>query len=823
MKKFKALRRERVNRALESIFDYPMTIVEAPIGYGKTTAVREFLSAKGSPVLWLSFLSAGDTVSFFWDKLAGEISRLEEEAGRRLRSLGFPSDAPQAGTILSIFNELDCEKNTTLVIDDFHLVRSLQIGVFLAQLVKEEPDNFHIVVITRDTTNLEFAELSAKGLCNIMPQQLLHFTEAEIRDYCALMGHTPAEDELKKISEYTGGWISLVYLILLGIRQGIPVGRNSIIDELVEKVLYNAYDRRIQQFLLRLSVMDSFTVQQALFVTQESNTEELLKRLRRENAFIAYDDAAGVYKIHNVLLDFLRGKQQDEGALKELYLRAGEWFLTQKEYIPACGFLCRAGETERILSILNEEGDVTNEFGEFPGSMEMFSGIPREVLFKYPIAYLQYIGLLLMSGKLEAAHDGGVRLQELHTYYENRSDIPSKLKNRILAEINTIGILATFNDAEKMIACTNEALRLFDGAQSSLMTRNNEYTFGCPHFLYSYYKEPGSLKRMVELMVREFHGFPQLSNGCGTGSDLVTLAEFALETGDWQAAELNAIKTIYKAKTKDQTCIILCAGLTLIRLYIFQGRTDEGLELLRQLHTDVVRENNPVYNTTLELIDGYIYGCLTRPDGIPQWLQTGDMSVASFMYEGMAFNYIVYGKAVLLSKNYIKLEMLTEEFEQYFSIFHNQLGFLHNQIFEAVARYKLYGLEAGCASLGKALDMAREDHIILPFAEYAPAILDMLRYISHSDMRDAYIKEVLSSCEQYMEALKHVPESTVSLSARELEILTLAAEGLKRNEIAGRLNVSAGTVQTHLHNIYQKLKVSGRTAAIKKAGMLKLF
>jgi LuxR family maltose regulon positive regulatory protein len=63
----------------------------------------------------------------------------------------------------------------------------------------------------------------------------------------------------------------------------------------------------------------------------------------------------------------------------------------------------------------------------------------------------------------------------------------------------------------------------------------------------------------------------------------------------------------------------------------------------------------------------------------------------------------------------------------------------------------------------------------------------------------------------------------VSLSARELEILTLAEEGLKRDEIAEKLYVSAGTVQPHLHNIYLKLEVGGRTAAVKKAQKLKIL
>jgi LuxR family maltose regulon positive regulatory protein len=245
--------------------------------------------------------------------------------------------------------------------------------------------------------------------------------------------------------------------------------------------------------------------------------------------------------------------------------------------------------------------------------------------------------------------------------------------------------------------------------------------------------------------------------------------------------------------------------------------------MLYQLRHDVTKVNNPYYNTGFEMVEGYVNGCLTRIDSIPRWLQTGDMSAAHFFYGSLGFNYIVYGKALLLSKNYIKLEMLTDEFARHFAVFHNQFGFLHNQILRAAAKYPLYGMDAGCSALREAFDMSHEDHIILPFAEYAPAVIDMVRNIANTESRDTYIKEVLEACMKYMENLKHSAQSIVSLSARELEILTLAAEGLKRDEIAKRLYVSEGTVQTHLHNIYRKLEVSGRTAAIRKAQKLKFL
>ena len=48
------------------------------------------------------------------------------------------------------------------------------------------------------------------------------------------------------------------------------------------------------------------------------------------------------------------------------------------------------------------------------------------------------------------------------------------------------------------------------------------------------------------------------------------------------------------------------------------------------------------------------------------------------------------------------------------------------------------------------------------------------------------------------------------LTRREIEIVRLAADGLRTREIADRLFVSEGTIKVHFHNIYQKLGVRGR-------------
>jgi DNA-binding NarL/FixJ family response regulator len=53
---------------------------------------------------------------------------------------------------------------------------------------------------------------------------------------------------------------------------------------------------------------------------------------------------------------------------------------------------------------------------------------------------------------------------------------------------------------------------------------------------------------------------------------------------------------------------------------------------------------------------------------------------------------------------------------------------------------------------------------------------------------------------------------TSVLSAREQEVVVLAAKGLANKQIARQLDVSEGTVKLHLHNIYRKLGINGRFA-----------
>jgi DNA-binding NarL/FixJ family response regulator len=60
-------------------------------------------------------------------------------------------------------------------------------------------------------------------------------------------------------------------------------------------------------------------------------------------------------------------------------------------------------------------------------------------------------------------------------------------------------------------------------------------------------------------------------------------------------------------------------------------------------------------------------------------------------------------------------------------------------------------------------------------------------------------------------------EAAESLTPRELEIVRMVSRGLRNRAIAEQLYITEGTVKIHLHNIYQKLQVSGRLELVVQA------
>ena len=83
--------------------------------------------------------------------------------------------------------------------------------------------------------------------------------------------------------------------------------------------------------------------------------------------------------------------------------------------------------------------------------------------------------------------------------------------------------------------------------------------------------------------------------------------------------------------------------------------------------------------------------------------------------------------------------------------------------------------------------------------------------------------EIYNNCHELINDYQHANIDEVKVTHRQHEILGLLSQGLLNKQIAGDLSISTNTVNAHLHEIFNKLNVTNRTAAVESAHKLGLI
>jgi DNA-binding NarL/FixJ family response regulator len=96
-----------------------------------------------------------------------------------------------------------------------------------------------------------------------------------------------------------------------------------------------------------------------------------------------------------------------------------------------------------------------------------------------------------------------------------------------------------------------------------------------------------------------------------------------------------------------------------------------------------------------------------------------------------------------------------------------------------------------------------------PLAKILEAVADV--HAGGAPMSNTIARKVVQFFQQ-----QRLSDETKNLSNREYEILDYLSKGHSYKEIGAKINISALTVRTHIRNIYEKLHVRSRTAAVLK-------
>ncbi len=144
-------------------------------------------------------------------------------------------------------------------------------------------------------------------------------------------------------------------------------------------------------------------------------------------------------------------------------------------------------------------------------------------------------------------------------------------------------------------------------------------------------------------------------------------------------------------------------------------------------------------------------------------------------------------------------------------------------VLQALA-HKMHGdVHAALVPLQQALTLAEPEGYVRMFVDEGPPMVALLGAAAKRTIAPAYVRQLrtdFGTAEDRSPARQDLIES---LSERERDVLRLLATDLSGPELARELIVSLNTVRTHTKNIYTKLGVNTRQAAVRRARELDLL
>ncbi len=132
--------------------EFPLTIVEAPSGFGKTTAVREYLNEnlpQGSCQYW--YTSLGEPGVIAWMGICELFSNVSDEVAEDLRNLKMAT-METLFQIASYLRGISCERETWLIVDNYQLVDCKVPRELISVFSMHGNPHLHMIFITQQVS-----------------------------------------------------------------------------------------------------------------------------------------------------------------------------------------------------------------------------------------------------------------------------------------------------------------------------------------------------------------------------------------------------------------------------------------------------------------------------------------------------------------------------------------------------------------------------------------------------------------------------------------------------------------------------------------------
>jgi LuxR family maltose regulon positive regulatory protein len=657
-----------------------------------------------------------------------------------------------------------------------------------------------------------------------------------------------------------------------------------VVDYLVDEVL-SRQPSDVRDFLLRTSVLERLTGPLCDAVTGQGGGKAMLTALDRANLFLVpLDDRREWYRYHHLFAEVLHAHLVDEHGTEvaELHRRAGGWLADHDHRLEAVEHAVAGHDFARAAELMELAAPEVARNRHEATLRSWARLLPDDVVRVRPVLGVAFAGGLAqvsefdgVAARLDAVEallrprtgtgpapawpdvpPPGVVVADVDGFHRLPANVAMYRAALALASGDVGATVEHARESQELALADDHLARAASAALEGLALWSvgdlagayRGYTeavaglkraghvadvLGCTITLADLRTTQGRLdaalaacEQALELAAAD-PGAPLR----GTGDMHVGIAAVLLERGDVSGAEEHLAASLQLGDSRSLPQNPYRSRVVTARLRVLQGDLDAALELLdeadRVYNGDYSPNVRPVpaVRTRLRIRRGELARAAA-------WAEERGVTATDELSYLREYEHVTLARLLLAQHDAGTAGTL----EQATSLIGRLLEEAHRggrtgtsiELLVLLARAQSASgdTEAATETLRRAITLAEPQDYLRVFADEGQPVAALLARVAKRPAASPYVRRLLAAAggtAAAPAATTTSPSLVEPLSARELDVLRLLDTDLDGPDIARQLSVSVNTLRTHTKNIYLKLGVSSRRAAVRQAQELDLL